>query len=169
MIKSLNDITSSQTIDNADATYFDLNNSEFTVFAKCSRTSTSGNYATSLGGTAHPLTLQISWDNTFKAIIRVTRGENTEYPSISVKLDTTLYDEVGKNLFIAVVGDGSTIKYYVNNIKQKGSLSYTSATYTPPTSLYIGGDNKKVTWLYYNRVLTPDELTQNYTALGGVL
>ena len=169
LIKSLNDITSSQTIDNADSTYFDLKNSEFTVFARCSRTTTSGNYTTPLGGSAHPLTFQISWNNTLVLTIRTSTDGTENYPSTSIDIDTTLYDEVGENLFIAIVGNKSNAEIYINNVKQSKSFYYGECTFTPPDSISVGQYGKKVTWLYYNRALTSDELTQNYTALGGVL
>ena len=169
LIKSLNDIEDTTTFDNTNSTYFDLKNSEFTVFARCSRTTTNGNYATSLGGSAHPLTFQISWNNTLALTIRTNTGGTENFPNVSIQLDTTLYDEVGENLFIAIVGNKSTAEIYINNVKQSKSLYYGEGTFTPPNSISVGGNGKKVTWLYYNRVLTSDELTQNYTALGGVL
>ena len=169
LIKSLNDITSAQTIDNADSTYFDLNNSDFTVFARCSRTTTGGNYATSLGGLTHPLTFQISWNNDLALTIRTSVDGTEKYPTVSINMDTTLYDEVGENLFIAIVGNNSNAEIYINNVKQNKTFYYGEGTFTPPNSVSVGGNGKKVTWLYYNRALTSDELTQNYTALGGVL
>ena len=168
LIKSLNDITSAQIIDNANSTYFDLNNSAFTVFAKCSRMNTIDNYATPLGGSTLPLTFEVDWENTLTLTLKISKNDSYDYPSTSIRISTALYDEVGENLFIAVVGDKSAMKIYINNIEQSNTLYYAEGIYTPPTSIEVGKEGKNVTWLYYNRALTVDELTQNYTALGGV-
>ena len=168
LIKSLNDITSAQIIDNANSTYFDLNNSAFTVFAKCSRMNTIDNYATPLGGSTLPLTFEVDWENALTLTLKISKNDSYDYPSTSIRISTALYDEVGENLFIAVVGDKSAMKIYINNIEQSNTLYYAEGIYTPPTSIKVGKEGKNVTWLYYNRALTVDELTQNYTALGGV-
>lgn len=171
LVKSLYDVTSSTTIDNANSTYFNINNEEFTVFAKCTITADTTNYATTLGGSAHPLTMQIAWNGEVAMILQVSDGTSNTYPALNptFAIDTTSYDQTGESVFLAFVGNKSNIRAYMNNVLKSGTLSFSDKTYTPPTSIKVGGTNKKVTWLYYNRVLTAEELTQNYTALGGVV
>ena len=170
LVKSLNDITTEQSFDNTDNTYFDLNNKDFTVFAKVERLDNTSNSACPLGGSSHPLTMQISWNNMLVTTLQCDDNGSISYPTDNYLFDSTLFNESGECMYIAFIGNKSNIKAYIGNkLIDDFVVSFSNYTYTPPTSIKVGIKNKKVTWLYYNKVLTTDELTQNYIALGGTV
>ena len=169
--KSLYDVTSETTVDNTNHDYFNINDN-FTVFAKCTRLDSTSNGTTVLGGKDNPIKLTIAYNY---QIIAGFKGANasgsTQYPSGTYTLSSTLYRNENESIYIAYVFSNKTTSLYVNNEKVAFEVKNVSnlATQEFVDSLIISGANKKITWLYYNKALSTDELTQNYTALGGVL
>lgn len=169
--KSLYDVTSAATVDNTNHDYFDIN-TNFTIFAKCTRLDSTSNGTTVLGGKDNPIKLTIAYNYQLVAGFKGTNASGTtQYPSGTYTFNDTLYRNENDSIYIAYVFSNKTANLYINNEKVAFEVKNVSNITTQQfaDSLTIDGSgNKKITWLYYDKALTTDELTQNYTALGGV-
>lgn len=169
--KSIYDLTSSNTISNTDGQYFNLNDN-FTVFAKVVRHDSTSNGSVVLGGTGAPIGLQITYAyNVQVNFSGTTSSGSTIYPSASYPLASDMFRKADDEIYIAFIHNNKTTKLYINNTEVTFNINGLDAIVTQKfADLIISTDsNKTITWLYYNKALSTDELTQNYTALGGAL
>lgn len=166
--KKLTDITNSTTIDNSDNSYFNINNN-FTIFAKCTRLDSTSNGASLLGGSNTPIVFQVDWNYKISLTLQGTDSSGkVNYPTRSYTLDESIYRNENESIYIALVVENKNVSLYVNNNKVDFSININFETQTF-TNLKVGSSKKQITWLYYDKALTTDELTQNHTALGGVV
>nr|DAZ34311.1 MAG TPA: Concanavalin A-like lectin/glucanase superfamily protein [Caudoviricetes sp.] len=169
--KSIYDSTSSSTIPNTDGQYFNLNDN-FTVFAKVVRHDSTSNGTAILGGAGSPIGFQINYAYSVQAhFAGNTSAGSMQYPTASYALPSDMFRKTDDEIYIALIHNNKTAKLYINNTEVTFNINGLGGIITQKfADLTISGDtNKTVTWLYYNKALSTDELTQNYTALGGVI
>lgn len=168
--KSIYDVTSKTTVDNSDNSYFDIN-TNFTVFAKVVRRDSTSNGAVLLAGEGSPIGLQITYEYKVQVNFSGTNSNgSTVYPVGTYTLPSDMFRNAEDKIYIAFVVNNKTAKLYVNNAEVAFNRAINLNQIVTQTfkNLTIGNSNKTTTWLYYDKALTTDELTQNYMALGGV-
>ena len=168
--KSLYDVTSKTTVDNSDNSYFNIN-TNFTVFAKVVRHDSTSNGAVLLAGDGSPIGLQITYQYKVQVNFSGTDSKgSTIYPVGTYTLPSDIFRNADDKIYIAFVVNNKTTKLYINNTEVAFNRAIDLNQIVTQTfkNLTIGNSNKTTTWLYYDKALTTDELTQNYMALGGV-
>lgn len=164
LIKSFKDLTATETFTN-DSNYF---TQPFTVIAKCKYIE--GNSQTTLGGTTGGRQCYISWDGILNLTLWGKDSNNTQcYPNVRYEIPKDVYN-VGSTVYIAIcMNSDKTVLFYVNNVLIKSYETFkVLVTIDDVEEIIVGNNKKNVSWYYYNRALTNEELTQMYNYLGGI-
>lgn len=163
LIKSFNDLTATETFAN-DSDYF---TQPFTVVAKCKWIG--GNSHTTLGGKTGARQFHIAWDGSLNLTLWGKTSNNTQsYPSVKYQIPEDVYN-VGSTVYIALcMNSDKSVLFYVNNVMVKSDETFKDiVTIDNVEEITVGDADKNVSWYYYNRALTNEELTQMYNYLGG--
>lgn len=163
LIKSFKDLTATETFAN-DSDYF---TQPFTVVAKCKWIG--GNSHTTLGGKTGARQFHIAWDGSLNLTLWGKTSNNTQsYPSVKYKIPEDVYN-VGSTVYIALcMNSDKSVLFYVNNVLVKSDETFKDlVTIDNVEEIIVGDADKNVSWYYYNRALTNEELTQMYNYLGG--
>lgn len=163
LIKSFNDLTATETFAN-DSDYF---TQPFTVVAKCKWIG--GNSHTTLGGKTGTRQCYISWEGILNLTLWGKTSNNTQtYPSVKYNITEDDYN-IGSTVYIAIcMNSDKTVLFYVNNVMVKSDETFKDlVTIDDVEEIVVGDADKNVSWYYYNRALTNEELTQMYNYLGG--